>query len=88
MSGLLQHVKWAKEKGLFAEIYETVEEMDTKIQFLVEKLACSNPESIRGLKEIMWEGTEHWDQLLMERAEISGKRVLSDFTRKTIEKLQ
>ena len=36
----------------------------------------------------MWSGTDHWDELLMQRAEISGKRVLSDFTRKTIEKLK
>jgi methylglutaconyl-CoA hydratase len=42
---------------------------------------------MQGLKKIMWEGTDHWDKLLRERAEISGKRVLSDFTRKTIEKL-
>ena len=82
-----QTAKWAKEKGLFAEIYETVEEMDSAIQTLTEKLASSNPESMRGLKEIMWDGTDHWDKLLMERAEISGKRVLSDFTRQTIEKL-
>ena len=52
------------------------------------ELALSNPDSMKGLKEIMWSGTDHWDELLMERAEISGKRVLSDFTRQTIEKLK
>ena len=82
-----QTAQWAKEKGLFAEVYETVEEMDAAIQTLAEKLASSNLKSMQGLKKIMWEGTDHWDKLLRERAEISGKRVLSDFTRKTIEKL-
>ena len=82
-----QTAQWAKEKGLFAEVYETVEEMDVAIQTLTEKLASSNPKSTQDLKKIMWEGTDHWDKLLRERAEISGKRVLSDFTRKTIEKL-
>ena len=82
-----QPARWAKEKGLFAEVYDSVEEMDAAIQILAEKLASSNPKSMQGLKKIMWEGTDHWDKLLMERAEISGKRVLSDFTRKTIEKL-
>ena len=82
-----QTAQWAKEKGLFAEVYDSAEEMDAAIQILAEKLAASNLKSMQGLKKIMWEGTDHWDKLLRERAEISGKRVLSDFTRKTIEKL-
>ena len=82
-----QTAQWAKEKGLFAEIYDSEEEMDAAIQILAEKLASSNLKSMQGLKKIMWEGTDHWDKLLIDRAEISGKRVLSDFTRKTIEKL-
>ena len=79
--------EWAREKGLFSEVHETVHGMDVAITNLAEKLALSNPDSMRGLKEIMWEGTAHWDELLMKRAEISGKRVLSDFTRKTLEEL-
>ena len=82
-----QTAQWAKEKGLFAEVYDSAEEMDAAIQILAEKLASSNPKSMQGLKKIMWEGTDHWDKLLKERAEISGERVLSEFTRKTIEKL-
>ena len=69
------------------QCHETVHEMDVAITNLAEKLALSNPDSMRGLKEIMWEGTEHWDELLMKRAEVSGTRVLSDFTRKTLEEL-
>ena len=83
-----QTAEWAKEKGLFAEVYETMEEMDSEIQLLADKLASFNPKSMQGLKEIMWEGTDHWDEFLMKRAEISGERVLSKFTRKTIEKLK
>ena len=83
-----QSAKWAKEKGLFAEIYETVKDMDSAIQILADQLASFNPKSMKGLKEIMWDGTDHWDELLMERAEISGKRVLSDFTQQTIAKLR
>jgi len=83
-----QSAKWAKEKGLFAEIYETVKDMDSAIQILADQLASFNPKSMKGLKEIMWDGTDHWDELLMERAEISGKRVLSDFTQQTIAKLK
>ena len=62
--------------------------MDAAIHSLAEKLAASNPDSMRGLKEVMWEGTDHWDSLLLERAAMSGTRVLSDFTRKTLNKLR
>ena len=83
-----QTAQWAREKGLFTEVYDTVEEMDDAIEILAKKLVSSNPDSMKELKKIMWSGTDHWDELLMQRAEISGKRVLSDFTRKTIEKLK
>lgn len=80
--------KWAKEKGLYAEIYDSIEEMDDAIQALTGKLATSNPDSMLGLKKIMWEGTNHWDGLLFERAAMSGKRVLSEFTRKILTRLK
>ena len=83
-----QTAQWAREKGLFTEVYDTVEEMDDAIEILAKKLVSSNPDSMKELKKIMWSGTDHWDELLMQRAEISGERVLSDFTRKTIEKLK
>ena len=58
--------------------------MDEKIHALIEKLSMSNPEAMRELKKVFWTGTEDWDQLLAQRAEISGRLVLSDFTRNAI----
>ena len=75
---------WAKEKGMYANIYNTIEELDNGINELAGVLAASNPEAMMMLKKIMWESTVHWDQLLLERAEMSGKLVLSDFTRNAI----
>lgn len=72
--------EWAKRKGLYTEIFDSLEEMDAEIQKLAKKLANSNPEAMRMLKEIFWQGTAHWDELLIERAGMSGKLVLSDFT--------
>ena len=72
--------RWAQQMGLYAEIFETSEEMDESIDALANKLATSNPEAMELLKKIFWEGTEHWDTLLSERAAMSGKLVLSDFT--------
>jgi methylglutaconyl-CoA hydratase len=79
---------WAREKGLYTEVFDSVEEMDIKIEKLATTLSNSNPQAMEGLKKIMWEGTDHWDTLLMERAASSGKLVLSDFTKNAIEKFK
>lgn len=71
---------WAKRKGLFTDVYDSSEEMDEEIEKLANKLAGSNPEAMAMLKSIFWQGTEHWDTLLAERAAMSGKLVLSEFT--------
>lgn len=76
--------EWAFEKGLYAGIYETVEELDKEVLALAERLNKSNPEAMTLLKKVFWEGTESWDELLIERAEMSGKLVLSDFTKNAI----
>ncbi len=83
-----QSAEWAKEKGLYAELHETVEEMDKSIAALATKLASSNPEAMAMLKKVMWQGTEHWDNLLIERAGMSGTLVLSEFTINAINKFK
>ena len=80
--------RWAEQHGLYAHVFSNAEEMDAGIQTLAQKLASSNPEAMQELKKIFWAGTEHWDQLLIERAGISGKLVLSDFTRNAIQKFK
>jgi methylglutaconyl-CoA hydratase len=83
-----QTAQWAKEKGLYAEVFATAEEMDKGIAALAGKLATSNPEAMMMLKKIMWEGTENWDTLLVERAGMSGTLVLSEFTVNAINKFK
>jgi len=83
-----QSAQWAKEKGLYTEVFETVEEMDEAIAKLVTTLSKSNLEAMQMLKKVFWEGTENWDNLLLERAAMSGKLVLSDFTRQAINKFK
>ena len=75
---------WAKSKGLYTEIFDDAQSMDAAIDVLIQQLLKSNPEAMQELKQIFWQGTEHWDQLLMERASISGRLVLSEFTRNAI----
>lgn len=75
---------WANHKGLFAKVFETTAQLDLEITAFANKLAIYNPEALSEMKKVFWEGTENWDTLLYERAEISGKLVLSDFSRKAL----
>lgn len=75
---------WAKEKGLYAQVFDTTKELDKEVDFLTQKLSEFNPEALAELKNTLWEGTENWDKLLIERAEISGRLVLSDFTKNAL----
>ena len=80
----LYSAEWAREKGLYTDIFDSVEDMDEAIAKLANTLAQSNPEAMSMLKKVFWEGTEHWDELLSTRAKMSGKLVLSDFTTNAI----
>lgn len=80
--------EWAEEKGMYAQVLNTVEEMDIAIKKLTDQLVVSNPEAMMMLKKVMWRGCDDWDTLLIERAEMSGKLVLSDFTRNAIQKFK
>jgi methylglutaconyl-CoA hydratase len=75
-----QTAQWAKEKGLYNEVYADIASMDEGLASLAQKLASYHPQALVGLKQILWEGTGDWDQLLAERAAISGELVLSEFT--------
>ena len=79
---------WAKEKGLFAKVFETQEELIKETQYLAEKLASYNADAISEMKKILWKGTENWNSLLIERAEITGRLVLSEFTKKALSKFK
>ena len=79
-----QTAQWAKEHGLFNEVYPDIISMNAALESLTAKLASYHPDALSGLKEILWEGTENWDVLLAERAAISGELVLSEFTQRAL----
>lgn len=79
-----QAAQWAKEKGLYNEVYPDIKSLDEALDALTQKLASYHPEALIGLKQILWEGTENWDELLHHRAAISGELVLSDFTQQAL----
>ena len=75
---------WAAEHGLYASVHEDAAALDAAVDALAGRLAASNPEAMAEMKRTFWRGTEDWDTLLAERAAISGRLVLSDFTRSAI----
>ncbi|MBP7272873.1 MAG: enoyl-CoA hydratase/isomerase family protein [Saprospiraceae bacterium] len=79
-----QTAKWAKEKGLFMEVFDTTEQLDEYLKVFTSRLAATNPEAMALLKKTFWHDTDHWNTLLNERAAISGSLALSDFTRQAI----
>ena len=74
---------WALENKLFSEIHQ-VEDLDNAVEKFAQKLSSYNPEALLEMKKIIWEGTDHWESLLLERAAITGKLVLSDFSRNAL----
>jgi methylglutaconyl-CoA hydratase len=83
-----RNADWARKKGLYSELHSSVESMDESIRRLSHQLSHSSPEAMAELKKALWQGTEQWDNLLCERAEISGRLVLSRFTKEAIERFQ
>jgi methylglutaconyl-CoA hydratase len=79
---------WARRKGLYAELHNTVEGMDESVSRLASQLARTSPKAMAELKKSLWKGTEHWDELLYQRAEISGRLVLGSHTKEAIEKFR
>ncbi|NVJ88028.1 MAG: enoyl-CoA hydratase/isomerase family protein, partial [Flavobacteriaceae bacterium] len=77
---------WAKEKGLFARVFESISELDEEVDLLANKLASYNPQALAEMKKVLWQNTHHWDELLIERAKISGELVLSNFTKNALAK--
>jgi methylglutaconyl-CoA hydratase len=75
---------WAMQKGLYAKTFETTSELDLEITAFANKLASYNPEALTEIKKMLWEGTENWETLLYERAQITGKLLLSEFSRKAL----
>lgn len=87
-AGMWRTAEWARRNGLFAEVHATIGEMDESVSRLSSVLSHASPQAMTEMKKIFWQGTEHWDKLLPERAAISGRLVLSDFTKDAIAKFK
>jgi methylglutaconyl-CoA hydratase len=80
--------EWARQKGLYNQVFDSLEALDEAVQKFAENLCNYNPEAMKEMKKVFWSGTEDWDELLAERAVISGRLVLSDFTKETLKRFE
>ena len=87
-ANMWRNADWARRRGLFAELHHDDAGMDESVRRLAEALAHSNADAMAEMKKIFWQGTEHWDKLLIERAAISGKLILSEHSKKALEKFK
>ncbi len=76
---------WAKQSGLFTKVFRNLHDLDEAVSSLAKKIAASNPDAIKQMKKVFWEGTENWEELLEKRAEVSGELVLSEYTKNYIQ---
>lgn len=79
---------WSKDKGLYSEVFKSIQELDKELDFLSNKLASYNPQALAEMKKVLWENTDHWGELLEERAKISGELVLSAHTKKALKQFK
>jgi len=73
--------EWCERHGLYSELCGDIAALDAAVDAHAKRLAASNPEAMREMKRIFWAGTEDWQARMGERAALSGRMVLSDFTR-------
>jgi methylglutaconyl-CoA hydratase len=69
--------EWALQHGLYAALADDVAAVDSQVDARARWLAAANPGAMTELKRVFWRATDHWDQLLIERAAISGRLVLT-----------
>jgi methylglutaconyl-CoA hydratase len=76
--------EWAKTRGLYSEVHANLQELDESLQRLVNHLSHSSPQAIKEIKKMLWHGCSNWDELLSERAKISGQLVVTETAQKAI----
>lgn len=76
--------RWAEEFGLYSRVFDSINALDSALELFARKLARTNPDAMAKMKAVFWQGTEDWEQLLEERAEMSGALVTSEYTRSAI----
>jgi methylglutaconyl-CoA hydratase len=76
---------WAQQHGLYAQVVDDAAALDAAVDALAERLAGQSVDATVALKQALWSGTEHWGELLVERAAISGRLVRTEDAQRRIQ---
>lgn len=79
---------WAKDKGLYSQVFNSIKEMDKELDLYLSNMRKLNPQALQKMKAVLWEGTDHWDKLLLQRAEMSGKLSLMPETKEVLARIK
>ncbi|QNL48865.1 enoyl-CoA hydratase/isomerase family protein [Olivibacter sp. SDN3] len=82
---IFRSADWAMKYGLFQSVYEDIEQLDEAVQEFCQKLSKYPPTALSELKKTLWQGTDHWDTMLLSQAEISGSLVVEQQTKTLLE---
>ncbi|WP_261394941.1 enoyl-CoA hydratase/isomerase family protein [Membranihabitans marinus] len=83
-----QTAEWARSKGLFQEVFETVEQLDAYLETFLDRFLDYSPAALAQFKNMFWEGTEDWPTVMEQRAAQSGNLVLTDQAQEAIRKVK
>ncbi len=73
--------EWALDKGLFSEVSE---DFNVRVKELVRSYLTYSPEAMNEIKSMFWEKFIDLDREMDIRAKLSGRLVISDFTKKKL----
>lgn len=79
---------WCLESGFYNKVFDNEQDLDAATLEFSQQLSKYSPDAMKNLKSIFWENASDWDKIMPERAAMSGKLVLSDFTKETLNKFK
>lgn len=79
--------EWGKNFGLYSKLVDSTEQLDYEVNKITTDLSRFSLNSLVKLKEIFWEKTENWEQLIDERAEISARLILAEIASGRLQKI-
>lgn len=87
------HADWhdaarCERHGLYAQVVPDIAALDAAVHAHATRLAAANPEAMAEMKRIYWKDTENWESLMDTRAQMSGRMVLSDFTKEALQRFR
>jgi methylglutaconyl-CoA hydratase len=79
--------EWALNNRLYSKVTEDIEELNKEVKLYATKLSSYNTLALKEIKKVLWKNTNHWEELLSERAKISGNLVLQDSVQKKLKSM-